>query len=151
MESVKKELKISNFEIDVNDIYISTAEISKFIFDLGDVKEIENSYATDGPEKTTNAVFVLKKPFDKNSSAETEFFIKGKSNSRENKIHIKIITSIEIEFNKKNNLIYETYMFFYLSHIMPKIENITEDGIYDLEKKMKDFIINRKQVAWESV
>ena len=141
MERVIEDLHQWEKEFHTSNIYATTGNFTEFVFTLGDVKEEENKYQTDGPEKATKAKFVLTEKLDKNASLKVYFSVNGSSRLDQSPtIQISMDAKLHIEFPNEDGPAYTTFITFYLSHIRPKIKDVAEHSFDVLFEKITNYL-----------
>ena len=140
MQKIIKDFNEKKFRFNVNDIYTATGDITNFIFNFDNVKEKENHYMTNGPEKNTTAIFEIKQYFDNVSSVTFEIHVEGISSNDEDIITITINPKFQMIFKHNTNIIYQSFTNYYLTHIKTKFEEKGNKEVKNLINKFQEFV-----------
>jgi hypothetical protein len=141
MERVTEHLHTMEKEFHAANLYTATGNFTEFVFTLGDVKEEENIYRTDGPEKTTKARFILTEKLDKNASLKVIFTVNGESLlDNPDTVKIAVEGKLDITFSHDFGPGYETFISFYLSHMRPRVKDMADHSLDEIIEKIMNFL-----------
>jgi hypothetical protein len=112
--------------VDVGDIYAGTVDISNIISSLG-VKEIENLYETDGPNKRTSYVAELIKPLDRNSRLKITFDAKGDDTL--NTLTLDVAAEFQMRLIEVQGIVLLTFHEYYRRHVAPFLRKLAQQEL----------------------